>query len=152
MAAGRNDETNGSDSVGGKLIGCGMAVRHGRSESKPQSSQKQQEKIRQEALKQAEALFAGKQQRPEYKKALAKLEDQRATAQFLATAEKFLKEYGLPEDWRGLMLFLDYSDPAVMAEAMTRLQQLAHSQSMTELQGLERQIANLVPDLPFSGN
>jgi hypothetical protein len=117
--------------------------RQGGGESKPKSSRKQQEKIRQEALKQAEALFAGKQLRPEYKKALAKLEDQRATAQFLATAEKFLREFGLPEDWRGLMLFLDYSDPALITEAMMRLQQMASSQSMTELQGLKGKLRTL---------
>jgi hypothetical protein len=117
--------------------------RHGRQEPKPPASQKQQEKIRQEALKQAEALFAGKQQRPEYKKALAKLEDQRATPQFLAAAENFLQDYGLPEDWRGLMLFLDYLDSTVVAEALQRLQQLASSQSMTELQGLKGKLRTL---------
>jgi hypothetical protein len=117
--------------------------RHGRQEPKPSVSQKQQEKIRQEALKQAEALFSGKQQRPEYKKALAKLEDQRATQQFLGEAEKFLHEYGLPDDWRGLMLFLDYPEAAVVVEAMQRLQQLAPSQSMTELQGLKGKLRTL---------
>jgi hypothetical protein len=117
--------------------------RPGRGESKPKSSRKQQEKIKQDALKQAEALFAGKQERPEYKKALAKLEDQRATAQFSAAAEKFFKNYGLPEDWRGLMLFLDYPDPAMIAEAMSRLQHMAHSQSMTELQGLKGKLRTL---------
>jgi hypothetical protein len=117
--------------------------RHGRTELKPPGGLKQQEKIRQEALKQAEALFAGKQQRPEYKKAVAALEDQRATPNFLAAAEKFLKDYGLPEDWRALMLFLDYPDPAVIGEAMTRLQQLAPSQSMMELQGLKGKLRTL---------
>jgi hypothetical protein len=117
--------------------------RHGRQEPKPPASQKQQEKIRQEALKQAEALFAGKQQRPEYKKALAKLEDQRATPQFLASAENFLHDHGLPEEWRGLMLFLDYPDSAVVAEALQRLQRLASSQSMTELQGLKGKLRTL---------
>ncbi len=117
--------------------------RHGRQEPKPPGGQQQQEKIRQEVLKQAEALFAGKQQRPEYKKALAALEDRRATPQFMGAAEKFLEDYGLPEDWRGLMLFLDYSDPAVVGEAMTRLQQLASSQSMTELQGLKGKLRTL---------
>lgn len=117
--------------------------RHGSKESKPPGPGKQQEKIRQEALKQAEALFAGKQQRPEYKKALAKLEDHRATPQFLAAAEKFFQDYGLPEDWRGLMLYLDYPDPALMAEALQRLQQLAPSQSMTELQGLKGKLRTL---------
>lgn len=117
--------------------------RHGRKESIPPGGREQQEKIRQEALKQAEALFAGKQQRPEYKKALAKLDDQRATQQFLAAAEEFFKDFGLPEDWRGLMLFLDYPDPVVMAEALQRLHHLAPSQSMTELQGLKGKLRTL---------
>ncbi len=41
------------------------------------------------------------------------------------------------------MLFLDYSDPAVVGEAMTRLHQLASSQSMTELQGLKGKLRTL---------
>ena len=77
------------------------------------------------------------------KKPWHNLEDQRATPQFLAAAEKFLHDYGLPEDWRGLMLFLDYPDSPVVAEALQRLQQLAPSQSMTELQGLKGKLRTL---------
>ncbi len=117
--------------------------RHGRQEPKPAASQKQQEKIRQAALKQAEALFAGKQKRPEYKKALAKLEDLRATPQFTAAAEKFLQDFGLPEDWRGLMLFLDYPDASVVGEALEGLHRLLPTQSMTELQGLKGKLRTL---------
>jgi hypothetical protein len=117
--------------------------RHGSKESKQPGGRKQQEKIRQEALKQAEALFAGKQQRPEYKKALAKLEDLRASAQFMAALEKFFEDFGLPEDWRGLMLFLDYPGPGVVAEALQRLAELAPARSMTELQGLKGKLRTL---------
>lgn len=142
MVAHRNDEEQDRPSWR-EIDQLRDRSRHGRRESKPPGGQKQQEKIRQEALKQAEALFSGKQQRPEYKKALAKLEDQRATPQFLAAAEKFFRDYGLPEDWRGLMLFLDYPDPAVMGEALQRLYHLAPSQSMTELQGLKGKLRTL---------
>jgi hypothetical protein len=117
--------------------------RHGRQEPRTPASQKRQEKIRQEALKQAEALFTGKQKRPEYKKALTALDEKRATPQFLAAATKFLDDYGLPEEWQALVLFLDYTDPAVVGEAMSRLQQLAPSQSMTELQGLKGKLRTL---------
>ena len=126
--------------------------RHGRQEPKPPASQKQQEKIRQEALKQAEALFAGKQQRPEYKKALAKLEDQRATPQFLAAAENFLHDYGLPEDWRGLMLFLDYPDSGSGGGGLAATAAIGPIPKHDGTPGLERQIADPVPDLPFSGS
>ncbi len=143
MTARRNDDDDRERPSWREIDRLRDQSRHGRVEKKTPGGEKQQEKIRQEALKQAEALFAGKQQRPEYKKALGALEDQRATPDFLAAAEKFFKVYGLPEDWRALMLFLDYSDPAVVGEAMTRLHQLASSQSMTELQGLKGKLRTL---------
>ena len=143
MTAQRNDDYERDRPSWREIDRLRDGSRHQRPEEKPRGSRKQQEKIRQEALKQAEALFAGKQQRPEYKKALAKLEDLRATPQFQAAAAKFLREYGLPEDWRGLMMFLDYPDATQMAEALTRLQQLAVAQSMTELQGLKGKLRTL---------
>jgi hypothetical protein len=143
MAAGRDDDKERERPSWREIDRLRDGSRHGRSEPRAKVNHKQQEKIRQEALKQAEALFVGKQQRPEYKKALAKLEDQRATPQFLASAENFLHDYGLPEEWRGLMLFLDYPDSAVVAEALQRLQRLASSQSMTELQGLKGKLRTL---------
>jgi hypothetical protein len=118
--------------------------RHVRPEAKPSGRrQQEQEKVRREALKRAEALFAGKQQQPSYKKALAALEAQRATPEFQNAAQKFLAEFELPEDWRGLMLFLDYADPAVVGSALTRLQKLAPTASMVELQGLKGKLRTL---------
>ncbi len=117
--------------------------RHIRPEPKPtgRRRQQEQEKVRREALKQAEALFAGKQQRPEYKKALAALESQRATPVFPEAARKFLEQFDLPEDWRGLMLFLDYPDPQVAAAALQRLAALAPNAGMVERQGLKGKLS-----------
>lgn len=143
MTMGRDDDNERERPSWREIDRLRDGSRRGRPEPRAKGGRKQQEKIRQEALKQAEALFAGKQQRPEYKKALAKLEDQRATPQFEAASAKFLKDYGLPEDWRGLMLFLDYPDAAVVAEALLRLRQLAPSQSMTEVQGLKGKLRTL---------
>lgn len=117
--------------------------RHGRQETKTTEGRRREEKIRQDALKQVEALFAGKQQRPEYKKALAALEDLRATPEFNAVAEKFILQHGLPEEWHGLMLFLDYADPGVVVAALGRLQDLAPSRSVLELQGLKGKLRTL---------
>jgi len=119
--------------------------RHARPESRPvgRRQQEQQEKIRREALKQAEALFAGKQQQPAYKKALAALEAQRATPAFLSAAKKFLEEFDLPQDWRGLMIFMDYDDPAVVTAALARLKELAPAAGMVELQGLKGKLRTL---------
>ncbi len=143
MAGGRDDDNERERPSWREIDRLRDGSRHGRAEPRAKVNRQQQEKIRQEALKQAEALFVGKQQRPEYKKALAKLEDQRATPQFPAAAAKFFKDYGLPEDWRGLMLFLDYPDATVVAEALQRLHQLAPFQSMTEVQGLKGKLRTL---------
>ncbi|AEB09140.1 hypothetical protein [Desulfobacca acetoxidans] len=123
--------------------------RHRRVEPKPPGGRKQEEKIRREVLKQAEALFGGKQQRPEYKKAAAELADHRATPHFSALAAKFLAAYGLPEDWRALMLFLDYPESTVIVEAVHRLQQLAPTQTMTEIQGFKGKLRTLSLISPF---
>lgn len=143
MSAGRDDENERERPSWREIDRLRDGSRHGRPEPRAKGNRKQQEKIRQEALKQAEALFVGKKERPEYKKALAKLEDQRATPQFSAAAAKFFKDYGLPEDWRGLMLFLDYPDSGVVVEALERLRQLAPFQSMTEVQGLKGKLRTL---------
>lgn len=143
MSAGRNDDNERERLSWREIDQLRDGSRHERLEPKAKGNPQRQEKIRQEALKQVEALFVGKQQRPEYKKALAKLEDQRATPQFTSAAAKFFKDYGLPEDWRGLMLFLDYPDAIVMQEALERLHQLAPFQSMTEVQGLKGKLRTL---------
>lgn len=114
-----------------------------RREPKKTGNRWQQEKIKREVLKQAEALFAGKKARPEYKKALAALEDQRTQPSFKEAAAAFLAEYGLPDDWRSLMLFLDYPDPAVVSSALERLKELAPSQSMLDLQGFKGKLRTL---------
>lgn len=103
----------------------------------------QQEKIRREALKQAEALFAKKQQRPEYRKALAALEAQRSTPGFQSAARNFLAEFAQPEDWRGLMLFLDYDDPEVVVAVLDKLRELLPTASLVELQGLKGKLRTL---------
>src|SRR5512140_3463771 len=68
----------------------------------------QAEKVRLEALAQAEALLKGKRVRPEYQTALRKLEEKHGTKQFAVYAKKFLEEYGLPEEWGALTRLLDY--------------------------------------------
>ncbi|MBM4286637.1 MAG: hypothetical protein FJ135_00560 [Deltaproteobacteria bacterium] len=143
MTAARNDEKERERPSWREIDRQRDQSRHGRAEKKFPGGRRQEEKIRQEALKQAEALFAAPQQRPEYKKAVAALEDQRATPKFPAAAEKFLQIYGIPEDWPALMLLLDYSDPAVVREALIRLDKLAPSRSMTELQGLKGKLRTL---------
>ncbi|OPX20490.1 MAG: hypothetical protein BZ151_03485 [Desulfobacca sp. 4484_104] len=101
------------------------------------------ERIRQQALKAAESLFAGKRGRPEYQKALRTLEAQRGTPKFQSTTKKFLAEYGLPEEWSTLMLLLDYSDPKVVNEVLQSLAAQVKSRTRVEQQGLQGKLRAL---------
>ena len=85
----------------------------------PRVPKKQAEKIRLQALAQAEALFQGKRARPEYQKDLLALEARHGTKRFAAYARKFLEDYGLPGEWGALTRLLEYPDPAVVQEVLT---------------------------------
>ncbi|MBW1918203.1 MAG: hypothetical protein JRI57_09340 [Deltaproteobacteria bacterium] len=118
--------------------------RHATPQRQPRRGRKAEaEWIRIQALKKAEALFAGKRGRPEYQKALRSLEAHRGTPKFEATAKKFLAEYGMPEDWSTLMLFLDYSDPEVVKEVLNCLQAQVRSRSRVEQQGLQGKLRTM---------
>lgn len=101
----------------------------------PRVPKKQAEWLRKLALRQAEALFQGKRGRPEYQKALKQLEESHGTKKFAGLAQKFLEDYGLPEEWGALQLFLDYPESAVVCEALTALAAQAASRSRVEQQG-----------------
>ncbi len=98
---------------------------------------KQAEWVRKLALQQAEALFKGKRARPEYQKALKELEAARGTKKFVPTARKFLEEYGLPEEWGALNLFLDFPDPEVATQALKAMAGQVEGRSRVEQQGFQ---------------
>ncbi len=97
----------------------------------------QSEKVRQEALRQAEALFKGKRMRPEYQAALKVLEAHHGTKKFPATAKKFLEEYGLPEEWGALTRLLDYPEAGVVTQVLEAMAAQAGSRSRVEQQGFK---------------
>ncbi len=109
-------------------------TRH-RAPARAKVPKKQAEKLRLQALAQAEALFKGKRARPEYQKDLRKLEERHGTKQFAAYAKKFLEEYGLPEEWGALTRLLDYPDPDVMQEVLRTMAAQLDSRSRVEQQG-----------------
>lgn len=109
----------------------------------PRRRDRQAEKIKQQVLKQAEALFAGKRGRPEYQAALRTLEQHHGTPKFQATAKKFLAEYGLPDDWSTLNLLLDYRDAEVVKEVLKGLQALVASRSRVEQQGFKGKLRTI---------
>jgi hypothetical protein len=110
---------------------------------------KQAEKVRQQALAQAEALFRGKRARPEYQTDLRKLEAHHGTKKFAATAKRFMEEYGLPEEWGALTRLLDYPDPKVAAEALRAMAGQAKAKTRVEQQGFKGRLQVLALTSPW---
>ncbi len=111
---------------------------------------KQAEKLRLQALAQAEALFKGKRARPEYQKDLRKLEEKHGTKQFAAYAKKFLEEYGLPEEWGALTRLLDYPDPIVTQEVLHTMAARLSTRSRVEQQGFKGRLQVLALTSSFA--
>ncbi|MFH0810648.1 MAG: hypothetical protein V2A77_09330 [Pseudomonadota bacterium] len=101
------------------------------------------ERQRRSALAAAEKLFAGKKGGPEHPKALAALHNHYGTPKFLATARKYLNEYGPPDDWGSLILLLDYPDSSVVETALKRLEAFYPSAGLTKQLGLKAKIETL---------
>jgi hypothetical protein len=114
----------------------------------PRVPKKQAEKVRQQALAQAEALFKGKRALPEYKAALRKLESHYGTKKFGAYVKEFLEEYGLPEEWGALNRLLDYPDPVVVGEALKAMAAQAGARSRVEQQGFKGRLQVLALTSP----
>jgi hypothetical protein len=100
----------------------------------------QAERERKAALAQAEQLFAGKKATPEHAKALASLDNYYGTPKFLPAARKYVREYGLPDDWGSLILMLDLPDKAVVGEALARLAKLYPEAGLTKQIGLKAKV------------
>ncbi len=101
----------------------------------PRVPKKQAEWVRKLALRQAEALFQGKRGRPEYQAALKGLETTHGTKKFPAIAQKFLADYGLPQEWGPLNLLLDFPEAEVVLEVLTAMAAQVGERSRVEQQG-----------------
>ncbi len=100
--------------------------------------------VRKEILKKAEKLFQGggaaKQVDPQKQKALAEIHKHFGTDKFTSSVKKYMRLYGLPEDWGTLMLLLDYKDSQVVEEAISALRKLYEKQGLQERQGFRSKL------------
>jgi hypothetical protein len=99
--------------------------------------------VRREILKKAEKLFQGNSSKkvdPEKEKARNDIHRYFGTEKFSPSVKKYMKQYGLPEDWSTLMLLLDYRDGEVMEEVIGILQKLNESQGPEERQGFRSKL------------
>jgi hypothetical protein len=109
---------------------------------------KEAEKVRQQALAQAEALFKGKRGRPEYRAALKELEALHGTKKFNNFVKNFLLEYGLPEEWGALTRLLDYPEAEVVAQVLEAMAGQLESRSRVEQQGFRGRLQVLALTSP----
>lgn len=107
---------------------------------KPRPPARQAERLRQLALRQAEALFAGKRASPAYQRAVQTLEAAHGTKKFVGVARQFLAEYGLPEAWGTLNLLLDYPEGSVVQEVLAALRAKESERSRVERQGFRGRV------------
>ncbi|MDP3182455.1 MAG: hypothetical protein Q8M54_06510 [Desulfobaccales bacterium] len=112
---------------------------------------KQAERVRKQALAQAEALFKGKRALPEYQAALRVLEANHGTKKFAAQVKKFLEEFGLPEEWGALNRLLDYPEPGVVEEVLKAMAVQVGARNRVEQQGFKSRLKILALTSPHAG-
>jgi hypothetical protein len=88
-------------------------------------------------LREAEKFFQGKKGSEEFKKAYTALHDKYGTPGFEEAAQKFIREFGTPDDWGTLILLLDAKDPAVAKAALGPLKELYPKRTPIEQKGLK---------------
>ena len=101
---------------------------------------KRSEWVQKQYRKEAEKLFMGKKGTQEYKKARNELYNRHGTQKFPLVAKKFIREYGFPEDWDTLFLFLDHKEVATVKEVMLKLKNNYRERSLTEMQGFRAKL------------
>ena len=114
--------------------------KHTSQEKPAYKKSKRSEWIQKQYRKEAEKLFMGKKGTPEYRKARNELYNRHGTQKFPAIAKKFIQEYGLPDDWDTLPLFLDYKDVGTVKEVILKLKSNYRERSLTEMQGFRAKL------------
>jgi hypothetical protein len=115
--------------------------RHVRSEP----SSRQEKSLRstwakEQYLKEMDKLFQGEKGGKEHKAALNAIHNHYGTSKFSASVRKYLKKYGIPDDWSTLMLLLDYKDVVVLVQVIAALKKVAAERSPVEKEGFKNKL------------
>ena len=101
-------------------------------------------RIKSQYLKKVEQLFKGAKGYPAHEKDLHSLHDSFGTSRFRKEAKKYIKKYGLPDDWGALILLLDLEEESqIVIDAMERLSELSKDLSGPEKKGLKSRLRTL---------
>ena len=88
-------------------------------------------------LKKVDKLFQGKKGSKEHKAALNAIHNNYGTNKFASSVKKYLKKYGIPDDWSTLMLLLDYKDDEVLVQVVEALKEITPERSPVERQSFK---------------
>lgn len=91
-------------------------------------------------LKEIENLFKGKKASKEHAAALKEVHERAGTKKFTPAVKKYLKEFGMPDDWSTLFLLLDYEDLAVAKDAVAALIALVPEAQLNLKEGLKSKL------------
>lgn len=111
------------------------------SRQKPSSKKsKRSEWAQKQYRKEAERLFMGKKGSDEYKKGITEIHNRHGTPKFNAVVKKFIKKYGLPDDWDTLFLLLDYKEVDTVGEVLSKLKNDYREKSSRGMQGFRAKL------------
>ena len=91
-------------------------------------------------MKEMDKLFQGEKGGKEHKTALNAIHNHYGTSRFAASVRRYLKKYGIPDDWSTLMLLLDYKDDEVIAQVIEALKAFAPDRSPVEREGFKNKL------------
>ncbi len=92
---------------------------------------------KQQYLKEVDKFFQGERGGKEHKVALDAIHRHYGTAKFAPAVRKYLKKYGIPDDWSTLMLLLDYKDNEVLVPVLEVLKEKSPERSPVERQAFK---------------
>ncbi len=95
-------------------------------------------------LREAEKFFQGKKGTEAYKKAYAALHEKYGTPGFEEAAQKFIQEFGMPDDWGTLLLLMDTNEPASVKDAIVTMKGMYEKRSPIEQKGFRGKLKILV--------
>ena len=108
------------------------------SDSRPKSPKK--DWVQKMYLKEIENLFKGKKGSKEHTAALEAIHKKTGTKQFNTAVKKYIKEYGLPDDWSTLFLLIDYKDIEVVKKVISTLKDMSDEEPIGLKEGFKSKL------------
>jgi len=103
---------------------------------------KEDPKAKEKYLKKLEKLFVNKEEL-EKQTFIENLHKSYGTKNFKKLAKEFVEKYGIPDDWRTLLLFLDLDDRKLVISALEKLKNDFPNRNISEKQGILSKLKTL---------